>query len=308
MEVTKLKKQSKKVFNKNTLKTPNEVYFKNQNNINILKDIEELNLYDDISLEDIVIIEKSLINDIEINPPSDLAENILNCVVPIMHKNDSQFSITPIGKLDDNDFKHKNNNVIFLLRQIKNQILVLNKAFYISIILILTSALLLNTYGYFNEIYILSPLIALFEVTYSYRGICYKVYEMELCCKHSTFEITLARTIIILAINVILSFIIGILNIFMGLQLPFFYVITTWLAPMIVTYYVSLYFLINKNLKFSIIFGSSAWVSYVVLYSRFIGEGLIYNKTIFAINLGIMILTLILISYLLINTKKKYNS
>ena len=269
---------------------------KTQSNIDILKELEEFNLYDDITLEDIELIEKNLNTNAPINPPNDLAESIINRVMPLMHEND------PIN------FQCNNNKVLFLLKQIKNQILILDKAFYISIALVLASSLLLNTYGYFNEIFIFSPLIGILEVFYAYRGVYYKVYEMELCCKYSTFEITLSRTIIILAINVILSFIIGILNVFMGLQLPFFYVITTWLAPMIVTYYITLYFFINKNLEISILAGSSAWISYVVLYSRFIGEGLIYNKTIFTVNLTLMILALILISYLLINTKKQYSS
>ncbi|MGH4124118.1 MAG: hypothetical protein ACREV6_14425 [Clostridium sp.] len=269
---------------------------KTQNNVDVLKDLEALNLYDDITLEDIDLIEQNLSTNVQINPPDDLAESIINCVMPLMHENDAFNSQCP------------DNKVFFLLRQVKNQILILGKAFYISVALILASSLLLNTYGYFNQIFVFSPLIVLFQVLYSYRGVYYNVYEMELCCKYSTFEITLSRTIIILAINVILSFIIGILNIFMGLQLPFFYVLITWLTPMIVTYYVTLYFLINKNLEFSIISGSSAWISYVVLYTRFIGEGLIYNKTIFNINLSVMVLALILISSLLINTKKQYSS
>lgn len=269
------------------------IQLKKQNSKEILQDIKELDLFDEITEEDVELIQNNLDDQVLINPPDDLSENIIKAVMPIMEEND----VKPIKKT--------NYNVYLFIQQIKNQMFLMNKAFYLSAVLILTTGILLNNSGYFNQLFLFSPLLALFQVFYSYRGIYHKVYDMEMACKNSIFEITLARTITILIFDICISIIVGTLSKFIGANLPFLYVVVTWFAPMILTYFVTLYFLINKNITYSLILGGITWIFYVILYNSYIIEEQINSINILNINIGISIMSILMITYLLISTQRK---
>ena len=123
---------------------------------------------------------------------------------------------------------------------------------------------------------------------------------MELACKYSGFDITLARTIIILLYNIVISAALSVVGKLLGCDTPIFHMIITWLAPMIITFYITLYFMIGKGIFKGILSGAFTWIVYIVLYnSTRVQDPIILDNIIFFANL-IVIAAFSLMLYFLI--------
>lgn len=272
-------------------------------NEDILNEISDFNIEEEIKIEDIERIEELFKNEVNIEPPKDLFQNIMETL-------DVQYE-----KEEMNLTKKDNNTVVSpiseLLIYIKAQITLLDKSFWITSIIFI---LLGINFVMHDEVYLvnmISPFISLFSVYYIYRGFYNNVYEMELACKYSMYEITLGRSIIIICYNVLFSSVIAIANFTVNDKNLVLFIIISWLAPLLLTYYISLYFFFKKGISYSVTSNVFSWLIYIYLFYKIFDldhsglDSMDYsNSSWICINTVLIIISFILLAILLRNVKK----
>lgn len=272
---------------------------------NILNEIAEFNVEEEISIEDIEQMEELLKNEIIIEPSNKLYENIVE-TLNLKYEKEKMNSGKNIKKIESIPIKE-------LLIYIKSQITLLDKNFWITSIIFMVLGIIFVIKDKLYLVNILSPIIILFSVYYMYRGFYNNVYEMEVVCKYSAYEVTLGRSIIIICYNILFSSLIAIAYFIINYENLFMYIIVSWLAPLLLTYYISLYFLLKKGVIYSLVSNIFAWLSYIILFCKVSGgsglDSINYNNLSWIyINEGLIAIALILILILLKQMKNNHTS
>ncbi|WP_053954990.1 hypothetical protein [Inediibacterium massiliense] len=263
----------------------------------IFDEIECFDIKNEICLEDIEKIEALFENQKNIEPPEELFDNIM--------KN--------IDFEEDNDLANENNNEkvnIFqsmteLLFHIRHQISLLDKNFWLVSIFIMLLGFLLIVKEQTNYLLLLAPIVTVYSICYFYRGIYYNTNEIEAVCRYSIYEITIARTIIIIGYNILFACILAWANSMIKDTNLWSILIVNWLSPLIVTYCVSLYFFYRKGMIMSIVANISTWIGYIGMYHRFHFTG--YNGLSWLnINLILIMISCIIFTLVLNNIRRIY--
>lgn len=275
----------------------------------ILSDIDDINRDEEITLEDIEDIEAFLKTQPQIEPPESLFNDIMEAVRLKYEEED----IT----LKANCKKDIYITIKNLLLNVRHQVSLLDKRFWIaSFIILFLGYISLKTSGDISII-LLGPVVSVFSIYYLYRGRYYNVFEMEAVCKYSMYEITLARTVIILIYNIVFATILAIINYVMWNINIWAFLILTWLSPLLMSYYFTLYFFYKKGVIHSTIANGVTWVLYVSSFQFFLKVSQsnqsyayaseLYNNTMWInINSVLILVSTIMLGLLFKNIKKIY--
>lgn len=275
----------------------------------ILSDINDINRDEEITLEDIEDIEVFLKTQPLIEPPENLFDDIMEAV-QIQYEEEN--IVSKINCKKDIYSIIKN-----LLLNVKHQISLLDKRFWIaSFIILFFGYISLKTSGDITII-LLGPIVSVFSIYYLYRGRWYNVFEMELACKYSMYEVTVARTIVIIAYNIVFATILAIINYMMWHTNIWAFLILTWLSPLLMSYYFTIYFFYKKGIIYSVIANVVTWVLYVSSFQFFLKISQsnqsyayvsgIYNNTMWInINLILILVSTIMLGLLFKNIKRNY--
>ncbi len=225
----------------------------------IFKDIDDVNGDKEISLEDIKDIEAFFSTQPEIEP----SENLFNDIMEAVQLKHEEENITSEHIHEDIYI-----NIKKLLLNIRHQISLFDEKFW-------AASFILLLLGYFNLKYpessfmLLAPIASVLSTYYLYRGRYYNVFEMEIACKYSLYEITLARTVIILVYNIVFATIMAVINYMMWQVNMWTFLVLTWLSPLLISYCIALYFFYKKGAIHSIVANAVAWLVYVILLKVF---------------------------------------
>ncbi|WP_343761475.1 hypothetical protein [Clostridium oceanicum] len=265
-----------------------------------IKDIDE-----DLDLKDIQNIETLFENSPQVDVPDDLFNNIMDSIEFEEEKEESTIK-------KNEDMKEKvgiKKTILELIFTVKYQISLIDLRFWIISILIIISGILSITYKNAEMIFIFAPLFIIFSIYYMYRGIYYEVNELEKVCKYSLYEIILARSIIIIGYDILFTSIISIVNYSINKENLFLFLLITWLAPLLLTYFVSLYFFYKKDIYVSLFSQAFSWILYLSLAVSLnvITPNLKYQSIWFNINVIILIICSVLLACFIRNMKKAYS-
>lgn len=275
----------------------------------ILSDIDDINTDEEITLEDIEYIETFLKTQPQIEPPGSLFNDIMEAV-QLKYEEENTMSKTNCKK--DIYITIKN-----LLLNVRHQVSLLDKRFWMISFIILFLGYISLKYSGDISIILLGPVVSVFSIYYLYRGRYYNVFEMEAVCKYSMYEITLARTVIILIYNIVFATILAIINYMMWNINIWAFLILTWLSPLLMSYYLTLYFFYKKGVIHSMIANGIAWVLYVSSFQFFLKVSQsnqsyaygseVYNNTMWInINLVLILVSTMMLGLLFKNIKKIY--
>lgn len=265
-----------------------------------IKDIDE-----DLDLKDIQNIETLFENSPQVDVPDDLFNNIMDSIEFEEEKEESTIK-------KNQDMKEKvgiKKTILELILTVKYQISLIDLRFWIISTLIIISGILSITYKNAEMIFIFAPLFIIFSIYYMYRGIYYEVNELEKVCKYSLYEIILARSIIIIGYDILFTSIISIVNYSINKENLFLFLLITWLAPLLLTYFVSLYFFYKKDIYVSLFLQAFSWILYLSLAVSLnvITPNLKYQSIWFNINVIILIICSVLLACFIRNMKKAYS-
>lgn len=265
-----------------------------------IKDIDE-----DLDLKDIQNIETLFENSPQVDVPDDLFNNIMDSIEFEEEKEESTIK-------KNEDMKEKvgiKKTILELIFTVKYQISLIDLRFWIISTLIIISGILSITYKNAEMIFIFAPLFIIFSIYYMYRGIYYEVNELEKVCKYSLYEIILARSIIIIGYDILFTSIISIVNYSINKENLFLFLLITWLAPLLLTYFVSLYFFYKKDIYVSLFSQAFSWILYLSLAVSLnvITPNLKYQSIWFNINVIILIICSVLLACFIRNMKKAYS-
>ncbi|NMM61803.1 hypothetical protein HBE96_03690 [Clostridium sp. P21] len=225
-------------------------------NKDILKDIEHENADEEISLQDIEDIEAFFSTQPEIEPPKNLFNNIMEAVELKYEEENVQVET------------HSKENACIsikkLLFNIRHQSSLLDARFWLASFIILVLGYFILRYPQGFTFMLIAPTASVLSTYYLYRGSYYNVFEMEMACKYSLYEITLARTVIILVYNIAFVTVMAVINYTMWHVSMWTFLILTWLSPLLISYCIALYFFYKKGLIHSIIANISAWFIYAI--------------------------------------------
>ncbi len=230
-------------------------------NKNILKDIEHENADEEISLQDIDDIEAFFSTQPEIEPPKNLFNNIMEAVE--LKYEEENIQVETYSK------ENVCINIKKLLFNIRHQISLFDERFWLAsfTILALGYIILRNPEGF--SFMLIAPIVSILSIYYLYRGSYYNVLEMEMACKYSLYEITLARTVIILVYNIAFVTAMTVINYIMWQVNMWTFLILTWLSPLLISYCIALYFFYKKGTIHSVIANVSVWFIYSIMLKGF---------------------------------------
>lgn len=228
----------------------------------VFYDIKDFDVNEEINLEDIEDIEAFFNTKDAVEPPENLFDDIVSAVNAKYEEGNTKEQVC----FNKNIFEDIKN----LLFNVRYQVSLLDTRFWIiSIIMLFLGYIAIKTDQNFNVV-MLSPITSLFSIYYLYRGRYYKVFEMEIVCKYSLYEITLARTIIILLYNIGFVSIMAIINYIIWNQNILILLIMSWLSPLLLSYCTSLYLFYKKGVIYSIISNITMWFMYALFSSIFL--------------------------------------
>ncbi len=273
----------------------------------ILSDIDDINRDEEIILEDIEDIEAFLKTQPQIEPPESLFNDIMEAVQVKYEEENAEKEMN-----SETDIYTTMKNLLF---NVIYQTSLLDKRFWIaSLIILFFGYISLKTSGDISII-LLGPVVSIFSIYYLYRGRYYNVFEMEAVCKYSMYEITLARTVIILIYNIVFATILAIINYMMWNINIWSFLILTWLSPLLLSYCCALYFFYKRGIVHSIIANGIAWVAYGSIFEMFLKNNYknqwrvseIYNNVIWInINLALILISTIMLFVVFKSIKKTY--
>lgn len=275
----------------------------------IFNDINELNAEEELTLEDIENIE-ALFNE---QPQVEVPENLFNNIMQAVELKYEEEELPEEIILEKDAW----NSIKTLLFNIRHQVTLLDKSFWMASIIILIFGLLSIKSSYDIGILLLGPFVSIFSIYYLYRGRYYNVFEMEAVCKYSVYEITLARTIIIIVYNIIFASAMAFINYVQWNINIWFFIVITWLTPLLISYCFTLYYFYKNGIMHSIIINATTWIVYGLLFQTFIKANYdnreygyileVYSNTAWLnINLVLILISTIMLILLFKNMKRVY--
>lgn len=275
----------------------------------IFYDISDINLDEEVTLEDIKEIESLFDTQPLIEPPE-------NLICDIMDNIELKYEEENV----ENEVYSKKNICITirnLLFNVRHQVSLLDKRFWIVSTIILIFGFLSRESSSGFGIILLGPVVSLLSIYYMYRGRYYNVYEMEAACKYSMYEVTVARTIIILVYNIMFASVMAFINYITWDINIWVFLILTWLAPLLMSYCVMLYFYYKSGVIRSLIINVFIWSIYVAFFQIFFKIDYsaqsysyvlqIYNNSVWLnINLTLILISVIILCVIFKNIKKNF--
>lgn len=266
----------------------------------VFNEIKYFDIDNEINIEDIENIENWFENQLQIEPCKNFFNNIMEA---IEFKQDSYI-------IDENENEKANicESVIGLLFHIKHQISLLDKNFWFASIFIMCLGCILIIKEELETLVLLAPVVSGYSIYYFYRGVQYNTSEIEAVCKYSVYEITLARTVIIILYNIVFVCLLSGANSIIRDTNLWITMIVTWLSPLLMTYCASLYFFYRNGIVVSILAHICIWTGYIWMYYKF-NLNVLYscNNLIWVdINLGLITISCTMLVFLLRNMRRVY--